>query len=93
MTRKRRDAGGVYPAFNVWIDGHRTSMRFSPIEREALIDICRFERLSRHEYCSQAVNQSDRVDANNTAKVRDRMTRYLLESWRMHLDKPLSITA
>ena len=67
---------------NVRINGRRTSMKFLLIELEALSEICRVEGVSLHEFCSEAVKTGKPAGANATAKVRERMTRILLNGWR-----------
>ena len=38
---------------NITVAGHRTSMRLEPEMWEALFDICRRERLSPHDVCTE----------------------------------------
>jgi predicted DNA-binding ribbon-helix-helix protein len=54
---------------NITINGHRTSMRLEPAMWNALIDICRREKLSIHQICSM-VAQHKAEESSFTAAVR-----------------------
>lgn len=54
---------------NITLDGHRTSMRLEPAMWNALIEICRREKLSIHQICS-LVAQHKAEESSFTAAVR-----------------------
>ncbi len=54
---------------NITLDGHRTSMRLEPAMWNALIEICRREKLSIHQICS-LVAQHKAEETSFTAAVR-----------------------
>jgi predicted DNA-binding ribbon-helix-helix protein len=54
---------------NITLNGHRTSMRLEPAMWNALIEICRREKLSIHQICSM-VAQHKAIETSFTAAVR-----------------------
>jgi predicted DNA-binding ribbon-helix-helix protein len=54
---------------NITLKGHRTSMRLEPAMWDALIDICRREKLNLHQLCSIVVDHKGE-DTSFTAAVR-----------------------
>lgn len=54
---------------NITLNGHRTSMRLEPAMWNALIEICRREKLSIHQICSM-VAQYKAQETSFTAAVR-----------------------
>jgi predicted DNA-binding ribbon-helix-helix protein len=54
---------------NITLNGHRTSMRLEPAMWNALIEICRREKLSIHQICSM-VAQHKAQETSFTAAVR-----------------------
>lgn len=54
---------------NITLNGHRTSMRLEPAMWNALIEICRREKLSIHQICS-LVAQHKSEESSFTAAVR-----------------------
>ncbi len=54
---------------NITLNGHRTSMRLEPAMWNALIEICRREKLSIHQICS-LVAQHKGEESSFTAAVR-----------------------
>lgn len=54
---------------NITLNGHRTSMRLEPAMWNALIEICRREKLSIHQLCSM-VAQHKAEESSFTASVR-----------------------
>lgn len=54
---------------NITLNGHRTSMRLEPAMWNALIEICRREKLSIHQLCSM-VAQHKSEQSSFTASVR-----------------------
>lgn len=54
---------------NVTIAGHRTSIRLEPAMWDALIEICRREKLSIHQLCTMVAERKN-VETSLTAAVR-----------------------
>lgn len=69
MALSADNASSVLVSRNVTIDGHRTSIRLEPFMWDALLEICKNERMTIHKLCSMIAARKQ-LGGSLTAAIR-----------------------